>query len=156
MRHINGKTYFAIDTKRSKTGVPVRIRIAKDDYSNAMLLPLLKHDSEYLLPYFSGNPSEAEIHKVLNREQHYINNCLRWWWQRLNRAIGSKIGAVKFPEEATLYSARHSFAQLYLSQGGNPLQLATLLGRSVNGISVYVKLLTNESDLAEAVDMLTL
>ena len=156
MKRINDKWYYAINTKRSKTGVPVRIRIPKDEYSDAMLTPLLQHKSEYLLPYLKGNPSEAEIIKLLNREQHFMNNCLRWWWQRLNRVVGSRVGAIKFPEEATIYAARHSFAQLYMAKGGNPLQLATLMGRSINGIATYVKQLSAETDLADAVDVLSI
>jgi hypothetical protein len=43
---------------------------------------------------------------------------------------------------------------MYLAKGGNILNLATLLGRSMDTISVYVKSLNMDDDLADAVDIL--
>ena len=157
IKRIRGQFYYSIDTARRKTNVSVRIRIPKDDYSDAMLAPLLANtDTDFLLPYLAGKPSEAEVQKTLNRELHFINRTLRWHWQQINRTIGDRPGVIKIPEDATIYAARHSFAMAYMSQGGSPLALATLLGRSVNTIAVYVKGLNAEEDLADAVDVLDL
>ena len=43
---------------------------------------------------------------------------------------------------------------MYLQKGGNVLALATLLGRSINSISVYVKQLNEEKDLADAISII--
>lgn len=46
-------------------------------------------------------------------------------------------------EDATFYSARHTFATEYIMNGGSPVLLAELMGRSVNNIFRYVTGLTS-------------
>jgi hypothetical protein len=41
-----------------------------------------------------------------------------------------------------------------MQKGGNPLSLATLLGRSVNTLAAYVSELTEEDDLTNAVGIM--
>lgn len=159
MKRIGNQWYYAIDTKRQKTGVPVKIRILKSEYSDLMLQPLNQTAGEYLLPYIQPSMTEVQIHRIVYRELACMNVRLKWWWQRFNKLIGDKYhtGEVqKIPDDATMYSARHSYAMAYMANGGNPIQLATLLGRSVEGLGVYVKQLSAESDLVQAVSTLTL
>ena len=52
------------------------------------------------------------------------------------------------------YSYRHSFATAYMAKGGNPMALATLMGRSVNTLSVYVQQLSEQDELVEAVSVM--
>ena len=159
MKHIGNQWYYAIDTKRSKTGVPVKIRVPKDEYSDLMLQPLSQTKGDYLLPYVTQGMTEVQIHRIVYRELAWMNNRLKWWWQQFNKVIGDKYhtGEVqKIPDDATMYSARHSYAQCYMANGGQPLQLATLMGRSVEGLGVYVKQLSAESDLVQAVSTFTL
>lgn len=56
--------------------------------------------------------------------------------------------------KCTFYSSRHSFAMAYMSKGGSPMALATLLGRSPNTLAQYIKELEQESDLVEAVSII--
>ena len=42
---------------------------------------------------------------------------------------------------------RHSFATSFIQKGGNPVNLATMMGRSPNGIFDYVKELTKFEDI---------
>ena len=158
MKHIGSDWYYYISTKRRKTDIGVRILVKQDDYSKAMIEPLAKSSGEYLLPILSVAPTDRELAKVLNTYLQFANRCLKWWWQKLNRVIGGmrRHQIEKIPEEATLYSARHSYAQCFMSKGGNPLQLATLMGRSINGIGAYVKQLSSDIDLVEAVSNLEL
>ena len=44
----------------------------------------------------------------------------------------------------TFYTARHTFATHYIMNGGNPVLLADMMGRSVNGIFRYVTGLTSQ------------
>jgi hypothetical protein len=43
----------------------------------------------------------------------------------------------------------------YMSKGGSPMALATLLGRSPNTLAQYIKELEEEGDLIEAVSILS-
>lgn len=54
-------------------------------------------------------------------------------------------------EQMTLYVARHTKANDYLSHPGATIHgLATLMGRSVAGLDTYVHMIRNDRDLAAA------
>ena len=61
----------------------------------------------------------------------------------INKNLTEVFKRLGITEDATFYSARHSFATNYILSGGNPIYLAELMGRSVNGIFRYVTGLTS-------------
>ena len=56
-----------------------------------------------------------------------------------------------------MYTARHSFAQHYLSKPGATVNgLASLMARSPNTIATYIKQLTRDEEIVEMVDDLVI
>lgn len=92
----------------------------------------------YFLPVLQNNDlgynydSEKKITEATGSCSVNINKNLKQIFKRFD-----------IDEEATFYSARHSWATHYILNGGNPVLLAELMGRSVNGIFRYVTGLTS-------------
>lgn len=92
----------------------------------------------YFLPILQNNDlryhydSEKKITEATGTYSVVVNKNLTEVFKRLD-----------ITEDATFYSARHSFATNYILSGGNPIYLAELMGRSVNGIFRYVTGLTS-------------
>lgn len=62
----------------------------------------------------------------------------------VNKGLKSVFDKLGFDVDGvTFYTARHTFATHYILNGGNPVLLAELMGRSVNGIFRYVTGLTS-------------
>lgn len=63
----------------------------------------------------------------------------------VNKGLKSVFGKLDFDvdDDVTFYTARHTFATHYILNGGNPVLLAELMGRSVNNIFRYVTGLTS-------------
>ena len=163
VKQINGEDYYCIDTSRMKTSKAVKIRVKKDTiYSQVMIWRMLMSDGEWFLPIMhglDGNNLEKCKTRVKAIFSYWLNPKLGDLWKELNDVIIQKnveegLNIPLIPEDATYYSYRHSFAQMYLQKGGSVLALATLLGRSINSISVYVKQLTEEEDLVDAVSII--
>lgn len=57
-------------------------------------------------------------------------------------------------EGKTLADGSNPIMLMYMMKGGSPMNLATLLGRSANTLSQYIKELSEEGDLVEAVSIL--
>ena len=59
-------------------------------------------------------------------------------------------------EDVQFYTARHSFAAHYINSPGSSVNgLASLLARGVNTIGTYVHQLTQDKEIAEAVEVLS-
>ena len=92
----------------------------------------------YFLPILQNNDlrynydSEKKITEATGTYSVVVNKNLTEVFKRLG-----------ITEDATFYSARHSFATNYILNGGNPIYLAELMGRSVNNIFRYVTGLTS-------------
>lgn len=163
IKDIKGISYYCWDLKRQKTKMPVKIRIKVDDVYSAVMVKtfLMFHNGKYLLPVMDGI-DDTDSSKVSKRINNWISNHVdkfRDWLKIVNSEIVNRNvendGDIPLaPVDASFYSARHSFAQLYLSKGGNVLALATLLGRSMDTISTYVEQLTEDNDLSDAVGII--
>ena len=162
IRNINGVEYYCWDGKRQKTKIPVKIRIKTYGiYSQVMVKTMLMfHTGEYLLPILDGVENDGV--KITKRVNNWISNHIdkfRDWLKVVNeeivkRNVANNDDIPLATVEASFYSYRHSYAQMYLAQGGSPLALATLLGRSVDTISTYIEQLSEESDLAKAASII--
>ena len=157
---VNGNNYYNWNGKRQKTGMPFKIMIKQCIYSDVMVKTMLMFRKGYLLPILDG--VEDDKLKIYKKVSNWLSNHtdkLQQWFREVNDHIikmnvemNDNIPLI--PIEATYYSYRHSYAQMYLAKGGNVLNLASLLGRSMDTISTYVKQLNQESDFADAVDII--
>lgn len=164
VKTINGSDYYCWDGKRSKTLKAVKVRIpCHSVYSEVMVKTMLMfNQGEWFLPVLNGLSTETSE----NTRKHRINNTmcvlspkLKEWFKKVNQEVvkmnvenGGDIPLIDM--KCTFYSSRHSFAMMYMMKGGSPMNLATLLGRSPNTLSQYVKELSEEGDLVEAVSIL--
>ena len=165
LKRIGDKDYYYWDGKRRKTGMPVKVLIPAHNRLSEVLIKtfLMFNDSEWFLPVLNGLTPNDSADKRMMRIHNTIRTLavkLREWFKEVNaevirRNVEEKAGLQMIDvKKCSYYSARHSYAQMYMSKGGSPLALATLLGRAINGISAYVKVLESEGDLAEAVSIL--
>lgn len=156
----NGIDYWAIDIKRKKTNKPVPIRIKRHTiYAEAMMgIILMFGQGEYLMPILANHSNVDDEIKKNHIKWVLSKKCMRQLkedWSLINRSIiahnteHTEPEIPQIDENCTFYSARHSYAQNYMEAGGNALALATLLGRGVEGISVYVKELTRDDDIID-------
>lgn len=161
VKSIKNEDWYCWDGKRWKTSKEVKVRIKCHTIYNEMMVKtmLMFNESEWFLPLLNGLTLESDEDKRKKK----ISNCLvqlspklKQWFMEVNGEIARRKVEEKeiyqlIPMECTYYSSRHSFAMMYMSKGGSPLALATLLGRSVNTLSQYIKLLEEDDDLVNVV-----
>ena len=137
---------------RSKTSVDVPLFFIRDSFTSAVLPVLLgsAHLRDgYLLPGLQRNgggllsDSPKRVTAQVSNMVRIVNHKLKGAWRKLNN-----IYKVEIPLSYTFYSARRSVASIYLTRpDANIFTLATLMARSPEGISVYIKNLLSEGDL---------
>lgn len=163
---VSGVKYFAIDTFRSKTRKPVKIRVRMEGVFNLVVIRVMqifRKGEKYFLPTLEGVNS-ADTKKVRDKMDTRLQQ-LRLWLKRgfaaINVIIEEHNSANKDTvplidcERANFYTARHSYAQAYLtSPNASPLALASLMGRSPNTLATYLQQLSSESDVTAASDVL--
>ena len=165
IKTINGKDYYCWDGKRQKTMKTVKVRIpCHTVYSEVMVKTMLIfNQGEWLLPVMNGLTVETNENKRLNRVTNTLVTLspkLKDWFRKVNGEIARRNVENKTNiqlidvSKCTYYTARHSYAMMYMSKGGSPLALATLLGRSPNTLAQYLKELSEEGDLVEAVSII--
>lgn len=165
LKTIANKDYYYWDGKRKKTGMPVKVLIPAHNRISEVLIRtfMMFNDSEWFLPVLNGLTPNDSMDKRMMRIHNTIKTLakkLREWFKEVNaelirRNVEEKAGLQLIDvKKCSYYSARHSYATAYMAKGGSPLALATLLGRSVNTLSVYISHLESEGDLANAVSIL--
>lgn len=144
----NNEEYYRISgVQRAKTGVQVPIAIKNTDVVHLLITPFYRrNDGEYLYPLFNHLPKGTSKETAKNNLIARHSKTLKMIWQRINEYAFNQGWEdwEDIPLNTTLYSARHSFATHYLESGGNLVGLATMLGRKVANIDVYVKQLTSD------------
>lgn len=144
----NDEGYYRITgVRRAKTGIEVPIAIKADGIVDLLITPYYQRkDGEYLYPLFNHLPKGTSKETAKNNLIAYNSKTLKVIWQRINKYAFDHGWQdwEDIPSDTTLYSARHSFATHYLESGGNVVGLATMLGRKVANIDVYVKQLTSD------------
>ena len=140
---VDGVRYYQFTgLKRKKTNRVIKDIFVEITYEVNPLFHIFyetmdKRDG-YFLPVLQNNDlkynydTEKKITEATGTYSVVVNKCLREVFKRLD-----------ITEDATFYSARHSFATNYILEGGNPIYLAELMGRSVNNIFRYVTGLTS-------------
>lgn len=133
VKEIDGKRYYSFnEVRRQKTHHPVPITIAIDDITRPLIDHYLLTPGDYLFPIIDKEYTPKELHKRMNSVEKSVNLHLR-------KVTGMDI---------TYYSCRHTFASLYLVQpGASPIYLASMMGRSINGIWRYVQDVYSDNDM---------
>lgn len=141
---INDQKCYKIKTKRSKTNQPLNIIVPQITFYGELFKQFYDTANTrqgYIFPIFSSAAKsydysdEATLARMVKRTESIINNHLK--------GICTELGM----QPITTYSARHSFASHQIRQGTNIGLLANAMGRSVVGISCYIKNLTKDKEL---------
>ena len=158
---------YIIKTKRGKTNVSVDIVIKQDDYAISIIEPYLRtaHLRDgYLFPILQDNSLSYHYDTyekksiALDTTSRVTNNNLKKIRVSVNEQITKycQENSITIPElipkGTTFYAMRHTFATTYIKENGNPLHLATMMGRSANNIFDYVKELTKYEDIMKERD----
>ena len=145
LKKIGDKDFYVFNFKRQKTSVPVRCVISSNDsvilnFFNKYYNPSLADTDDYIFPFLEDKDEKGRIYK-LNRIASISVKHLRKALEELNKRIESeKLDMPLFEvNKTTLYTMRHSFANIYLSSPSSSVYgLANLMARSANTIQTYI------------------
>lgn len=150
---IKGKSYYAIDGHRSKTGMLYKVRVLKDCVESQVLINtmLMFSSGEYFLPTLEGYIGK-DIRKRVNNVYSYHSSHLVEWFKLINEKIVSwnvensdTIPLIDL--DCRYYSYRHSFIMKEIQKPTvNLLALAQTVGKSATTLHQYISLL-GEIDL---------
>lgn len=155
---IDGMPCWYVRGLRCKTGVSYNFPIIRNAFSESILLPYIRtaHKRGGYLFNIIRTEKEAKVVDVsdelsMRRKMmafsNIINPMLKDLWMRMNEETKG-IGVVDV-EKTSLYSARHTFASLFLARDGSLGGLATGMGRSINTLGVYVHQINETSVMME-------
>lgn len=154
---IDGVDYWKVELKRKKTDVPVVCLLERNIMTMVCFEYYLGCSGGYVYPILKDGMSAKQITNAMAKVCGYASKNLKEICREINEAtIRSNVeNNMNEPlidvNEVSLYTARHSLANLYLSRpGANIHALATLLGRSPDTISVYVHRLQSDKEIANA------
>ena len=157
---IDGNDYWKVEFKRKKTGRNVVCLLRRD----IITLCCFEHyfgtafmRGNYIYPILKDGMSDKQITNAVAKFTGYASKNLKVICGEINDMTikhNAEFGCNEpliDVENMTLYVARHSKANDYLSHPGATIHgLATLLGRSVAGLDTYVHEIRNDKDLAYA------
>lgn len=146
---IKGKSYYAIDGSRSKTGMLFKVRVLQNCLeSNVLIRTMLMFNdgTDYFLPTLKGYVGK-DIKKRINNIYTYHGEHLVKWFQRINEEVvrrnvenGDNIPLIDL--ECRYYSYRHSFIMKELQKSTvNLLALAQTVGKSATTLHQYISYL---------------
>ena len=162
---VDGVPHWAIDVARSKTKRPVKVRVRCEGVFNLVVIKtfLMFGTGEYYLPLLDGinRNDEKAVRVRLSSRLTTLRPKLKKMLNNVNSMIvqhnveeSDNVPLID-TQKVNYYSARHSYAQAYLSaEGASPVALASLMGRSVNTLATYIAELTEESDITAAADVI--
>ena len=133
---VKGVSYYVMSgLKRQKTKVGIGyIVVNRNEFVDAVFPLLIESADErngYFVPVLGDKVYADEAKRMY--KINYVS-------QSINIALRKAILRLGFVDEVevTYYSFRHSFASSFIKAGGNPVDLARMMGRSPNGIFRYV------------------
>ena len=101
-----------------------------------------------MIDVFKKGDSPVTVKTKTDSVGNAIRNRLTEFAEKANAGLVEGAEQVDdFPVPLSYYSIRHSFATNYIRNNGNVMHLATLMGRSPNGISTYVKEITDTDEV---------
>ena len=164
--NIDGVDYWRIEYKRKKTNIPVVCLLKRDMLGmicfERYLGTAFMRDN-YIYPILKGGMSDKQITNAIAKFTGYVSKNLKVICNEINEATikenvekGLEQPLIE-TEHMTLYVARHTKANDYLSHPGATLHaLATLMGRSASTLNVYVHQIRGDRDLAAAESLSTI
>lgn len=152
--NIKDINYYAIDGKRSKTGMQYKIRLKQNCIlSDALVKVMLmfNNSGEYFLPTLNGYNGN-DIKKRINNVYSYHGEHLVDWFRVCNEEIirhnvekNDNVPLIDL--DCRYYSYRHSYIMSEIQKPNvNLIKIATETGKSVTTLHQYISLL-NDLDL---------
>ena len=128
------------DVYRSKTNVKVHISFEKTLFTSMLIDQYLySDDGEYFLPFLNdiSNRNGRRINSFVSN----LNTALKFILQRINDIIDERELVIPkiVLKDISIYSARHTFASVAVHKGIGLQELASMMGRSLEYISVYIQ-----------------
>ena len=164
--NIDGVDYWRIEYKRKKTNMPVVCLLKRDILTMVCFeryLGTAYMRDNYIYPILKGGMSDKQISNAVAKFTGYASKNLKSICNEINEATikNNADNGLQEPlietEYMTLYVARHTKANDYLSHPGATLHaLATLMGRSASTLNVYVHQIRGDRDLAAAESLSTI
>ena len=148
---VDGVQYWKVEYNRQKTGKAVKALLRKDD---ALVVKFFGRYLEgcsgrdgYVFPMFSRKLIAGGGEKDLRLRVNQKFGMMKKWFIGWCDKEGISVDRSQF----CYYTVRHTFASVYANRPGASLRkLATLLGRKVENLEVYLHVFTEDSDLVEA------
>lgn len=145
---IKGKSYYAVDGSRSKTGMLYKVRCLQNCVESNVLIRtmLMFNDGEYFLPTLKGYHGK-DIKKRVNNVYSYHSDNLVKWFQKINeeivrRNVENEDNIPLIDLECRYYSYRHSYIMREIQKPTvNLLALAQTVGKSATTLHQYISLL---------------
>ena len=144
---IKGINCYAIDGRRSKTGMLYKVRVPQNCIESQVLVRtmLMFNQGEYFLPTLCN--FKGDLKKRINNLYTYHGEHLVSWFQRVNERIarlnvenGDNIPLIDL--DCRYYSYRHSFIMKEIQKPNvNLLALAQTVGKSSHTLHQYISLL---------------
>lgn len=141
---------YAIDGRRSKTGMQYKIRIPQNCVESNVLIRtmLMFGQGEYFLPTLEGYQGK-DVKKRINNVYTYHGEHLVNWFQKINEEIARRNVMNDHKDDIPLidlecryYSYRHSFIMKEIQKPTvNLLALAQTVGKSATTLHQYISLL---------------
>lgn len=161
---INNQDYWKIEFKRKKTGMPVKCLLKRDTFT-VMFFELMLRNSHlrnnFLFPILKDDLTDKQIANAMGKFSSSAVRNLKEICNYINeKTIKDNVekGCVDSLidiDNVCLYTARHSFANSYLSSPkASVASLATLMARSPNTIGTYIHQIQGDKQLAETLDNL--
>ena len=155
---IDGIDYWKVEFKRKKTGIPVVCLLKRDMLTMVGFEKFMGLSNGYIYPVIKDGMSEKQITNAvakfcLEANKHLREVCNEINGNTIRRNVKKGLEEPLIDvEKVSLYSARHSFANSYLSQPGASVHgLASLMARSPDTISTYIHQLQGDKEVADAV-----
>ena len=150
---IKGKSYYAIDGHREKTGMLYKVRCLQNCIESNVLIRtmLMFGKGEYFLPNLEGYVGK-DIKKRVNNLYTYHSDNLVNWFRKVNeecvrRNVEFRDNIPLIDLECRYYSYRHSYIMKEIQKPNvNLLALAQTVGKSATTLHQYISLL-GEVDL---------
>ena len=143
LAEVDGRQYYRVSFKRRKTGAPAQMMLPVADVIVRLCFGNFYQTAErrngYLYPVLRKGRIETRVENVFG-----------WQKEKLLKYFNEK-GMDVDPEKFSFYTIRHTYASIYVNNPNATLRgLATTMGRSVEGIEVYIKQLNADSELVAA------
>ena len=146
---IKGINCYAIDGRRSKTGMLYKVRIPQNCVESQVLINtmLMFNSGEYFLPTLCD--FKGDLKKRVNNLYTYHGEHLVNWFQQINEEIARRnvandhVDDIPFIDlDCRYYSYRHSFIMKEIQKPTvNLLALAQTVGKSATTLHQYISML---------------